>query len=121
MTDMKEEDIKQILERYEKHKACCRKYMKHRYHNDEIYRNDIKERAKNYYNTNKESKKQYYEQTKGRTLAFRRWNYAQKVGKVDRYMNKYKEDFDTYIKPSLDVEDNMSEDSIDEIETVESN
>jgi hypothetical protein len=118
MNNLSDDDIRTLMNRYEKHKECCKAYMKRRYHDDEEYKSKVKQQARDYYNTHKEQKKEYYQKTKCRSLAIRRWEYAKKVDKCERYISKYSDDFKNYIKPSLFPEDNISQDDIDETETI---
>lgn len=121
MNNLSNEEIRILMNRYEKHKECCKSYMKKRYHDDEEYQSKVKQNSRDYYETHKEEKKEYYQKTKVRCLALRRWEYAKKVNKCERYISKYKDDFKNYIEPSLITEDNISVDDIYETETITDN
>ena len=94
---MEQQQIDNIINKYEKHKQYYRDYNKQRYSNDIEFKNKVKERSKTWYANNKSKQTEYYEKTKERNLALKNWKYAEKVGKTERYKEKYPELYSKYI------------------------
>lgn len=119
--NLTDNDILNMMNRYEKHKVCCRNYMKKRYYEDPVYCEKVRKQSRDYYDNHRTEKKAYYEKTKHRVLAKRRWEYAIKKKTCEKYKTKYPIDYDLYIKPSLETKENISIDIIDETKTTPEN
>tara|TARA_R110000822_G_scaffold1099_3_gene5034 strand:+ start:1371 stop:1763 length:393 start_codon:yes stop_codon:yes gene_type:complete len=120
--NLTDESIYKLMKRYSKHKECCKKYMKRRYHEDDAFKEHIQMKSRNYYNNNKDQKRAYYDRVKPRILAQKRWKYAVASQTTERFIFKYPEDFKTYIEPvSLFSENNISNNNIDEVEATTDN
>jgi short subunit dehydrogenase-like uncharacterized protein len=95
-------EIKNIISRYEKTKEYNKTYYHKKYRDDMEFRENRRERAKEYYVANPDKKKEYYEKTKERQNTLNNWRYAVSVGKEDRFKKKYSLLYDKYIKPKYD-------------------
>jgi short subunit dehydrogenase-like uncharacterized protein len=95
-------EIKSIIEKYEKSKKYNKEYYHKKYKGDDDFRENRRQRAKEYYLQNPQKKKEYYEKTKERQNTLNNWRYAVSVGKEDRFKKKYSLLYDKYIKPKYD-------------------
>ena len=71
-------------------------YYKKKYQTDPVFREKHKEQSRKNYQKRKEVLKQQYEATKELKLFIRNYKYNKKIGKLDRFMDKYPELYEKY-------------------------
>ena len=91
-------EIQKALKHYKKHKEACRTYYNKRYHSDEEFREKHKALAKKNYHKNKEKIAEKYQVEKKYRQALRRFQYYKKENNLDKYIEKYKEEYELYFK-----------------------
>jgi len=96
MTDYSDEDIKTIINKYEKSKKYRADYYRNRYRDDPIFREKHKQKSKISYEKRRNVIKKQYESTKELKLFKLNYKYNKKVNKLDRFMNKYPELYEKY-------------------------
>tara|TARA_R110000824_G_scaffold138510_1_gene303216 strand:+ start:767 stop:1069 length:303 start_codon:yes stop_codon:yes gene_type:complete len=92
-TKYTEEELLNIVEKYEKIKMRQTNYMTKRYKNDPEFAKKVKARSRLWYENNKTEKKQYYQDNKEYTHKVRRYRYALKTDTIERYKLKYPEEY----------------------------
>mgnify|MGYP003641548439 CR=1 FL=1 len=73
-------------------------YEKRRNYNSKQSR---KQQSANWYNENKTKKKDYYLRNKERISIQKKWNYAVKTTKQQKFIDKYPDQYQKYILPIL--------------------
>lgn len=96
--DFTDEQIKEYIESMEKKKKYACDYYCKRYKENEDYKKKVINTAKQHYLNNKEKRADNYQKNKERYKAKSKYNYYKKVNKIDLYFEKFKEEYDEYIK-----------------------
>tara|TARA_R110000796_G_C14229928_1_gene395827 strand:- start:120 stop:422 length:303 start_codon:yes stop_codon:yes gene_type:complete len=96
-TNYTPEEITNIVISHEKRKVRQRDYARNKYNNDTEFKIKMNERSALWYINNKPKKKEYYEKNKSIIQSFRRYKYALKTDTVERYKNKYPEEYNSIL------------------------
>lgn len=91
-----DEEIKKLIDTHLKGKEYRRQYYRNRYQTDEEYRNLQKKRSKDYYHLVKKKNKKIIQGDY--LLAKKRYDYAKRNDVLDKFINKYPEDYERWFK-----------------------
>lgn len=105
MADYSDEQIKNIIDNYEKSKKYRADYYRNRYRDDPVFREKHKEKSRISYEKRRTTIKKQYESTKELKLFKLNYKYNKKVGKLDRFLKKYPELVEKYKDHIEDIED----------------
>jgi len=95
--DLTDEQIQKVLNTYIRQKEYKNNYYRNKYNNDEMFRETMKNRSKEWYNNHKEERKAVYKANAERTRFMRNKRYAEKNNKIQQFMNKYPELCEKYL------------------------
>ena len=96
-----ETELTNIINLYEKRRNYNSQYSKNRYSADNDYKQSRKQQSANWYNENKTKKKDYYLRNKERISIQKKWNYASKTNNQQKFIDKYPDQYQKYILPTL--------------------
>tara|TARA_R110000803_G_scaffold210399_1_gene282077 strand:- start:359 stop:712 length:354 start_codon:yes stop_codon:yes gene_type:complete len=99
--DFTDEQIKIAMNRYVKNKEYKRIYYGNKYNTDDVYKNKSKEYSRDYYQKHKELIKEKYNKNADYYRAKRKYNYYMKNNNLDKYKEKYEEEYNTYFNETL--------------------
>lgn len=94
--DFTDEQIKTAMTRYVKNNEYKRNYYNKRYNEDEVFKKKSIEYSRTYYEKNKDKIKDNYMKNAEYLKAKRKYNYYIKTNNLDKYKEKYKEEFSKY-------------------------
>ena len=96
-----ETELTNIINLYEKRRNYNSQYSKNRYSADNDYKESRKQQSANWYTENKTKKKDYYLRNKERISIQKKWKYAVKTSKQQKFLDKYPDQYQKYILPIL--------------------
>ena len=96
--DFTDDEIKLALNRYLKNKEYQKNYYRNKYNEDEEYREKTKQLSRQYYQNNSDKRKEKYEIQKDFLRAKRRFRYWKQKNNIDKFIEKYPEDYEMYFK-----------------------
>ena len=89
--DLTDEQIQKVLNTYIRQKEYKNNYYRNKYNNDEVFRETMKNRSKEWYKNHKEERKEKYKANAERTRFMRNKRYAEKNNTMDKFKKKYGE------------------------------
>jgi len=91
-----DDQINKLIENHLKGKEYRKQYYRNRYQTDEAYREIQKQRSKNYYHLVKKKNTKIIQGDY--LLAKKRYDYAKRNNIIDKFINKYPDDYDRWFK-----------------------
>ena len=96
--DYTDEDIKAALKSWESRKKAARTYYKNRYHTDEEFRENHKQKSRENYLLNRDKIKEKYQIEKKYKQSVRKFNYYKELGQIDKFKELFPDDYESYFK-----------------------
>ena len=99
--DFTDEQIKMVMARYVKNREYKRIYYRNKYNTDVVYKKKAQDYSRDYYQQHKESIKEKYKENVDYYRAKRKYYYYKKKNNLDKYKEKYEEEYNTYFNETL--------------------
>jgi len=96
MSQYTDEDLKVIIDKYEKSKKYRADYYRNKYQTDEVFREKHKEKSRTNYQRRKGILKENYQKQKELKQYLSNYNYHKNNNKVEEFINKYPELHEKY-------------------------
>lgn len=94
--EFSDEVIKIALKRYVADKKYRNNYYKNRYQTDPVFRENARNKSKEYYQINKDKLKEKYHKDKKYKNAKKLYNYYKDKDREEDYIKNYKDDYELF-------------------------